>query len=93
MHLPTLSDRLLLVTKIGEIVISTSKTSTSRSIRASSFATRSWCVTEVIISSMVTASIPGNGWKWCTIGVLLSYGWKTIVAQGSNGPVFKIIIK
>jgi hypothetical protein len=59
-HLPNLSDRLLLDTEMGEMVILVSKTSESQSIRASSFATGSCYVTEVMIGSMVAMK---NTWK------------------------------
>jgi hypothetical protein len=59
-HLPTLSDRLLLDTEMGEMVISVSKTSESWSIRASSFAIRSCYITEVMIGSMIVMK---NTWN------------------------------
>jgi hypothetical protein len=52
-HLPTLSDRFLLDTEMGEMVITVSKTFEYRSIRASSFSTGSCYVAKVIIGSMV----------------------------------------
>jgi hypothetical protein len=59
-HLPTLSDRLLLDTKMEEMVISVSKTSESWSIRDSSFVIRYFSVSEFIIGSMVAMK---NTWK------------------------------
>jgi hypothetical protein len=82
-HLPTLSDGLLLYTEIGEIVILVSKTSKSRSIRASSFATGFCFVIEAMIGSMVVMK---NTWKrvemvcnWCIVELQLKNGGRSKV--------------
>ena len=51
--LPIISEKLLLDTEIGEMVISTLKTSASLLIRASYIVLESCSVTEAIMGSMV----------------------------------------
>jgi hypothetical protein len=82
-HLPTLLDKLILDTKIRQIVISISKTFESRSIRASSFSTGSFYVTEVMMGSIVVMK---NTWKqptmassWCTIELHVKDGGRAKV--------------
>jgi len=89
-HLPTLSDTLLLNTEMGKMVILVSKTFESWSIRDSSFSTRSCYVTEVMIGSMVVIKNTGNEWKWCAVDVLLRCIEKWWLCQGFNGSTFKI---